>query len=229
MNMPNNDFVTIQITERAVKVPAALTILKALEYAGYKLTHGVGCRAGFCGACGTVYRLRGETKLSFALACQTVVQDGMYLAQIPFFPGQKPAYEVTDLKPDAGSILEIFPETINCLGCNTCTKACPQDLEVMHYVSAALRGDVSGLADMSFDCIMCGLCVARCPAELVPPHIGLLGRRLYSLYVQHKAPDLASRIAELDEGRYRDEVAELKGLPFEELKARYVARDIEPA
>jgi ferredoxin len=227
--MSNDDFVTIQITERAVKVPASLTILKAFEYAGYKLTHGVGCRAGFCGACGTVYRLKGDYRLHFDLACQTVVEDGMYLAQIPFFPGQKPAYKVTDLSPDAASILEIYPETINCLGCNTCTKACPQDLEVMDYVAASLRGDIAGLADMSFDCIMCGLCVARCPAELVPPHIGLLGRRLYSRGLVAKAPDLAARIAELDTGAYQDEVQALKAMSVEELKEKYVARDIEPA
>jgi len=227
--MSNDDLITVQIMERKVQVPASLTILKALEYAGYKLTHGVGCRAGFCGACGTVFRLPGDPKLNFALACQTVVQDGMYLAQIPFFPGQKPAYEVMDLTPDAQAILEIFPETITCLGCNTCTKACPQDLEVMHYVAASLRGDMEALADLSFDCIMCGLCVARCPAELVPPHIGLLGRRLYNIHVRPQAPDLANRIAELDGGGYQDEISALKGMSAEALKAAYIARDIEPA
>jgi succinate dehydrogenase/fumarate reductase-like Fe-S protein len=227
--MTNDELVTIQITERAVKVPASLTILKALEYAGYKLTHGVGCRAGFCGACGTVYRLKDDYRLHVALACQTVVEDGMYLAQIPFFPGQKPVYEVSNLTPDATSILQVFPETITCLGCNTCTKACPQDLEVMHYVAASLRGDIKELADMSFDCIMCGLCVSRCPAELVPPHIGLLGRRLYSRGLVDRAPDLASRIAELDSGTYHDEVKKLKAMSVDELKARYIARDIEPA
>jgi len=227
--MSDNDLVTIQVMERKVKVPASLTILKALEYAGYKLTHGVGCRAGFCGACGTIFRLPGDYKLNYALACQTVVQDGMYLAQIPFFPGQKPVYDVADLTPDAASILKVYDETINCLGCNTCTKSCPQELNVMDYVAAALRGDIAALADESFDCIMCGLCVARCPAELVPPHVGLLGRRLYGRYLQPKAPDLAARIAELDAGAYRDEIATLKAMPAEELKARYIARDIEPA
>ena len=227
--MSSEQLVTIQVMERSVQVPGSLTILKALEYAGYKLTHGVGCRAGFCGACGTVYRLRGEHKLNFALACQTVVTDGMYLAQIPFFPGQKPAYEVEKLTPDANSILDVFPETINCLGCNTCTKACPQDLEVMHYVAASLRGDIQALADMSFDCIMCGLCVARCPAELVPPHIGLLGRRLYSTHMRPAAPDLTARLVEMDAGMYQDEIAALKTMPAADLKAKYVARDIEPA
>lgn len=226
--MPDDGFVTIQVMERAAKVPASLTILKALEYAGYKLTRGVGCRAGFCGACGTVFRLKGDYRLHYALACQTVVQDGMYLSQIPFFPGQKPVYDVRELTPSAESILRVYDETISCFGCNTCTKSCPQDLDVMGYVSAALRGEMDSLADMSFDCIMCGLCVARCPAELVPPHIGLLGRRLFARGVQPRAPDLRARIVELDSGEYQDAIAVLKAMSTDELRAKYVARDIEP-
>ncbi len=227
--MPTDDFVTIRIMEQLVEVPASLTMLKAIEYAGYKLTHGVGCRAGFCGACGTVYRLAGDHKLYYALACQTVVQDGMYLAQIPFFPSQKPVYDLDDLAPDAATILAIYGETINCFGCNTCTKSCPQELQVMDYVAASLRGDIAALADLSFDCILCGLCVARCPAELVPPHVGLLGRRLYGRYVQTPAPDLAERITELDDGKHQSEIAALKAMTAQELKAAYIARDIEPA
>ena len=227
--MPTDDFVTIRIMEQLIEVPASLTMLKAIEYAGYKLTHGVGCRAGFCGACGTVYRLAGDHKLYYALACQTVVQDGMYLAQIPFFPSHKPVYNLDDLAPDAATILAIYGETINCFGCNTCTKSCPQELQVMDYVAASLRGDIAALADLSFDCILCGLCVARCPAELVPPHVGLLGRRLYGRYVQTPAPDLAERITELDDGKHQSEIAALKAMTAQELKAAYIARDIEPA
>ncbi len=227
--MPTDDFVTIRIMEQRVEVPASLTMLKAIEFAGYKLTHGVGCRAGFCGACGTVYRLAGDHKLYYALACQTVVQDGMVLAQIPFFPSQKPVYHLDDLVPDAATLLAIYGETINCFGCNTCTKSCPQDLQVMDYVAASLRGDMAALADLSFDCILCGLCVARCPAELVPPHVGLLGRRLYARHVQTAAPDLAERITELDDGKHQSEIAVLKAMTAQELKAAYIARDIEPA
>jgi hypothetical protein len=76
---------------------------------------------------------------------------------------------------------------------------------------------------------MCGLCVARCPAELVPPHIGLLGRRLHSRYLIDRAPDLADRVAELDSGGYQDEIQALKAMSVGELKDKYIARDIEPA
>ena len=36
------------------EVPANLTIMGALEYAGYQLVRGCGCRNGFCGACATI-------------------------------------------------------------------------------------------------------------------------------------------------------------------------------
>ena len=77
--------VTIYIMGKQYKVPEGLTILKAMEYAGYKLIRGCGCRGGFCGACGTVYRTKGDYKLKVGLACQSLVEDEMYLAQIPFF------------------------------------------------------------------------------------------------------------------------------------------------
>ena len=37
-------------------VPAELTIMTAMEYAGYELKRGCGCRHGLCGACAPIYR-----------------------------------------------------------------------------------------------------------------------------------------------------------------------------
>ena len=39
-------------------------------------------------------------------------------------------------------ILEIYPEIARCVSCNTCTKSCPQDIEVMKYIQRAVRGDI---------------------------------------------------------------------------------------
>jgi Fe-S oxidoreductase len=215
------------IFNQRYEVPEELTILKAYEWAGFKLTHGVGCRGGFCGACGTVYRLHGDYKLRYALACQTVVQPGMILSQIPFFPAQHPSYDLNSLQADGGTLLEIYPETLTCYGCNTCTKSCPQEIDVLRYVSAALRGDLVELADTSFDCIMCGLFVARCPAEIVPPNIALLGRRLYGKFIAPTAEHLYKRVHEVEKGTFQAEMSELKALPLAELKARYSEREIE--
>ena len=42
--------VNVFVMGKKYEVPASLTIMKALEYAGYKLVRGCGCRNGFCGA-----------------------------------------------------------------------------------------------------------------------------------------------------------------------------------
>ena len=52
-------------------VPSELTIMDAMEYAGYQLIRGCGCRNGFCGACASVYRIKGDPEIKVGLACQT--------------------------------------------------------------------------------------------------------------------------------------------------------------
>lgn len=220
--------IDIFLLGQGYEVPEGLTILKAFEWAGFHLTRGVGCRGGFCGACGTVFRLKDDYRLHYALACQTVVQPGMVLGPIPFFPAQRPTYSLDALPPIGQTLLEVYPEILRCFGCNTCTKACPQELDVLGYMAAALRGDIHALADASFDCIMCGLCVARCPAELVPPNVALLGRRLYGKYLAPRSDHLHKRMKEINDGVFGAELSDLKSLPLTELKVRYNARDIEP-
>jgi ferredoxin len=220
--------IEIFILGQRYEVPAELTILRAFEWAGFHPKRGVGCRGGFCGACSTIYRLSGDHRLHYALACQTVVQPGMVLGQIPFFPAQHPRYSLDTLKPTGESLLELYPEILGCFGCNTCTKACPQELDVLGYMAAAVRGDLPALAGASFDCIMCGLCTARCPAELVPSNVALLGRRLYGKYLAPRAEHLRQRVQAIETGAFRAEMAALRALPPDALKEKYNAREIEP-
>lgn len=222
------EMVRIYIMGKRYEVPEGLTIQKALEYAGMRLLRGCGCRGGFCGACGTVYRTEDDYKLKVALACQTVVEDGMYLAQIPFYPGNKSSYDIETLTPTLESLVKNYPEVMRCVQCNSCRKVCPQDIEVMQYIAAAMRGDIAKLADLSFDCIMCGLCASRCPGELVQYYIGILGRRLYGKYMAPKAKHLAKRIEELDNGKFDKDVESLMKMSKEDLKKLYDSRDIEP-
>ena len=217
----------IFILGQRYEVPDGLTILKAFEWSGFHLTRGVGCRGGFCGACGTVYRMPNDHILYYALACQTVIKPGMTLGQIPFFHAQHPAYHIENLKPTGESLLQIYPELLRCYGCNTCTKACPQEIDVLNYMSAALRGDITSVAEISFDCIACGLCVARCPSENVPPNVALLARRLYGKYLAPRAEHLRQRVQEIEDGSFKPEIAALKIAPTDELKKQYAARQIE--
>lgn len=222
-----NQTVTIYIMGTQYQVPKGLTLLAAMEYAGYLPIRGCGCREGFCGACGTVYRTKGDYKLKVGLACQTAVEDGMYFAQIPFFPAQKAAYNLEKLQPTAEQILKIYPELYRCLACNSCSKACPQDIEVMDYIQTVLRGDVAKAADLSFDCLMCGLCAARCPAEIVQYNIGILSRRLYGRYIAPKAKHVEGRAEEINEGEFDEEIEVLMGTDEKTLRKLYKERKIE--
>ena len=213
-------WVTIYIMGKAYRVPADITLMQAIEYAGYRFIRGAGCRAGFCGACATVYRTAGDWRLKTALACQTRVEDGMYLVQIPFTPAEKPAYDVEKEPPDGTTLLKYFPEIARCVACNTCTKACPQDLEVMDAIQAALRGDLATVMELSFDCIQCGLCAMRCPAEIVHYHVTQLARRLYGRTLpvpQH----VLDRVEEIESSKYEDEFKKLMSMSREDLEELY--------
>jgi heterodisulfide reductase subunit C len=175
-----------------------------------------------------VYRVRGDERLKFGLACQTVVQPDMYLGQIPFFPAQHSTYDLGELKPEPSTLWKIYPETLRCLGCGTCTKACPQSLDVKGYMASAMRGDIAAVANKSFDCIMCGLCAARCPAEESQYNVAILARRLYGKYIAPKPVHLEKRIQEIQAGAFTVAINELKSADKDTLKKRYAERDIEP-
>ncbi|MFW6140665.1 MAG: 4Fe-4S dicluster domain-containing protein [Acidobacteriota bacterium] len=220
-------WVTIYIMGRGYEVPADLTILTAMEFAGYKFVRGVGCRQGFCGACSTVYRKKGDYKLHAGMACQTRVEDGMYLVQIPFVPAEKAIYDIDKENYDVNVILKYYPDIARCVSCNTCTKACPQDLEVMDYVQAALKGDFEKAAEESFDCIQCGLCAARCPSELVQYHIAQLARRMYGRYEFPEPDYLKKRVKDIDSGKFNKEMEKIIKASKKELEKLYAERERE--
>lgn len=221
--------INIYIMGRHCRVPEGLTILTALEYSGYRLLRGCGCRAGFCGACATVFNYVKDPQLRFDLACQKGVEQDMCIVQIPFFPATKALYNLEKLEPGPDILKEQYPDIVTCFGCNTCTKACPQELDVMWFMSDALRGDIKAVAEKSFDCVMCGLCAARCPQGLAPYNVALLARRLYGRYLAPRSEHLEQRIIEIESGAFDDDLAELKTAAPEDLQRRYTARDMEPA
>ncbi len=222
-----DEMVTVFIMGKAHEVPADATIMGAIEYAGYQIKRGAGCREGFCGACATVYRLPGDYKIYAGLACTTLIKNGMYLSQLPSVPAEKPVYDMNKLEPIVATFQVLYPEVFRCVACNTCTKACPQDLEVMDYVQAVIRGDVETAMDLSFDCLCCGLCALRCPAEIVQYNVALLARRLYGKYLSPESKEVGQRIKEVKKNAYDEEYRELMGMEKEELKEKYYERDME--
>ncbi len=221
------DMVHVHIMGKRYEVPGTLTIMGAMEYAGYHLVRGCGCRNGFCGACATIYRVPGDRELKVCLACQTTVEEGMYIATLPFFPLVKELYDIEKVRPTQQIMMQLYPEIYSCIGCNACTKGCTQDLKVMQYIAHAQRGEYEQCAEESFDCVMCGVCSSRCPAGISHPHVGVLARRLTGKYLAPKSEHLENRVKEIENGDFDELVNALMGKKPEELRELYNTREIE--
>ena len=221
------NMVNVFLYGKKYQVPADLTIMEAMEYAGYKLVRGVGCRNGFCGACATVYRIKGDRELKACLACSTKVEENMYVATLPFFPLIKEAYDINEVRPDEQIMMQLYPEIYACVGCNACTKSCSQSLNVMQYIAHAQRGEYEKCAEMSFDCVMCGICSSRCPAGISHPQVAMLARRLNGKYISPESLHLTERVKEIEDGLCSEAIEALMAKPIAEIKELYNNRDIE--
>jgi ferredoxin len=148
---------------------------------------------------------------------------------LPFFPANKAIYELHEMHGTGGEVAALYPEIFKCIGCNICTRSCPMDIDVMHYMAQAIRGDITGVAKSSFDCIMCGLCAARCPAEEAQYNVAELCRRLYGRFRVPRAEHLAERVKEIAAGKYEQALRELMRMSETQMKELYSAREQEPA
>ncbi len=225
-----DNMLNIYLFGKKYEVPAGLTIMTAMEYAGYELVRGCGCRNGFCGACATIYRIKGHQELHGCLACQTEIQEGMYVATLPFFPLEKKIYSIEEIKPTQQIMMQLYPEIYACIGCNACTKACTQELNVMQYIAYAQRGEYEKCAEASFDCVMCGVCSSRCPAGISHPQVAMLARRLNGKYIAPESKHLSDRVGEINEGIFDEQIADLMSKAVDsvqELKDMYNHREIE--
>lgn len=219
--------VNVFLFGKKYSVPSHLTIMGAMEYAGYQLVRGCGCRNGFCGACATIYRIKGDRDLHACLACQTKVEDNMYVATLPYFPLIKEVYDINKVTPNEQIMMQLYPEIYSCIGCNACTKACTQSLNTMQYIAYAQRGEFEKCAEESFDCIMCGVCSSRCPAKISHPQVAILARRLTGKYLMPESAHLTNRVKEIENGDFNQMLEDLMQKPIEEIKELYNTREIE--
>ena len=219
---------SIYIFGKKYHVLEGLTIQKAMEFVGYQFIRSCGCRGGICGACLTEYRIPGSYQLKVVLACQALVEQGMQITQSPFVPMNRAAYHLEALKVQPGILGRIYPEIYRCLQCNTCTRVCPMEIQVMDYIAHAVQGDIEKVATLSFQCIQCGACAAKCPAEISQPHVALLARRIYGRHILPLPKGLGERISDIKTGRYNKVLERLTRLQTEELMKVYTLREQEP-
>jgi len=220
--------IPVYVMGKRYMVPETLTIMKALEYAGYRFIRGCGCRGGICGACATVYRKPGDYHLYVGLACQTVVEPDMYLTQIPFYPANRASYEFEQLTASPEEIFKLYPEVFRCIACNACTKVCPMDVQVMDVISAVKQGNIERAATLSFSCIQCGLCVSRCMGELPQYHIMQLARRIYGSMIAPRAQHLNEAVEVAKSEECRQALEKLMKSDIKQLREIFQAREIEP-
>ena len=222
------ELIPIYVMGKRYDVPDSLTIMKALEYAGYKYIRGCGCRGGICGACGTVYRKPGDYHIRVGLACQTVVEPDMYLTQIPFFPAIRSSYDFEKISADATEVHKLYPELFRCVACNACTKVCPMDVQVMDYIAAIKQGNLAKANELSFDCIQCGLCTSRCMAEMAQYHIAQMVRRIHGSKIAPRAGHLENMVENIAGGQFDKGLDELKTMDEGTMKDVYQKRQMEP-
>ena len=151
----------------------------------------------------------------------------MYVATLPFFPLVKKVYDIEKVKPTQQIMMQLYPEIYSCIGCNACTKACTQELNVMQYIAYAQRAEYEKCAEESFDCVMCGVCSSRCPAGISHPQVAVLARRLTGKYIAPECEHLINRVAEIDAGDCTAALEAIMNTPLEEQKHLYNTREIE--
>ncbi|HEY50394.1 MAG TPA: 4Fe-4S dicluster domain-containing protein [Dehalococcoidia bacterium] len=220
--------IPVYVMGKRYLVPETLTIMKALEYAGYQFIRGCGCRGGICGACATVYRKPGDYHLRVGLACQTVVEPDMYLTQIPFYPANRASYDFEKLTAGPEEIFKLYPEVFRCIACNSCTKVCPMDVQVMDVISAVKQGNIERAATLSFSCIQCGLCVSRCMGELPQYHIMQLARRIYGSRIAPRAEHLNEAVEVAKSEKCQQALQKLMKSDVKQLRELYKSREMEP-
>jgi succinate dehydrogenase/fumarate reductase-like Fe-S protein len=152
----------------------------------------------------------------------------MYLAQIPFYPANRAAFDFSKIKPVPEEIFKLYPEIFRCVACNSCTKVCPMDVEVMDVIAHLKRGDIAGAAQMSFSCIQCGLCASRCMGELPQYHIAQLARRIYGGLIAPRAKHLQEAVQAIASGRYEECLRIIMSTPDADLRKIYEEREMEP-
>jgi Fe-S oxidoreductase len=199
-------------------VPAGVTVLMALWYAGFETVHGAGCLGGACGACTVSWRLPDVMATQTGLACQTVVQEGMAVTLLPIDPPHKPRYRMAELDDPAEALFTIYPETRRCTNCDACTQVCPQDIPVRQTVRHMMNQRFDEVAPAFDECVMCGLCNLVCEVQIAPNLLGIYARKAVGRAAP-APPELARTMADVGEGRLAAEWKALLEGP-DDLEAR---------
>jgi succinate dehydrogenase/fumarate reductase-like Fe-S protein len=199
--------VGLSIDGRTIEAPSHCSILQAMVHAGETLVAGVGCMGqGVCGSCRVMVRRSGEQEVSTALACETLVEEGMQVAFLDYFAASAShafhSYRIEDIGDSwqaLGKISELFPEASHCRHCSGCDRACPKGLDVQRGVNLAVEGKLAASGQVFDECVMCNLCTIACPEHIRPNFLGLFVRRMIAATSLRPA-NLMWRLQQIESG-----------------------------
>jgi len=198
--------ITVEIMGKFYPVPEGLTMLQAMWHTGHRLTRGAGCLGGICGACSTTYRTKDSIKIKNALACQTLIEDGMSFSLVySYYPNRKVPYDFNEVEEPKQDLFRYYPEAALCRNCDACTIACPKGIDVRAAVWKAVFGDFKECAEHFLPCVMCSLCVQVCIADIAPNQVGVFVRRAQGIFFENKSSQLSKRVDEIENGDFDQE------------------------
>ena len=200
----SDPIVQLSIEGRPLQAPATSSILQAMVSAGWTLVEGVGCMGqGVCGSCRVLVRRAGGSDVGTALACETLVEEGMQVAFLEYFtPAARHRYRMDELGDSWDALTrigEVFPEAEHCRHCGGCDRACPKGLDVQRGVNQAVAGELAASSHVFDECVMCNLCTLACPEHIRPNHLGLFVRRMLASH-SLRPSDLLRRLQEIERG-----------------------------
>jgi CO dehydrogenase/acetyl-CoA synthase alpha subunit len=209
MTAPTSVTAKLIVDGREVKAPTDCSIIEAVWHSGYTQVEQIGCMQGVCGSCRVLIRRKDEAAVTPALACETLVEDGMRISFIHHDEATRVDhhYQLSDITNSWDAVHNIdtlFPEAKDCRHCGGCDSACPRGLSVELAVAMASGRDTGAKdpvqAGKLFDeCVMCDLCTRACPENISPNHLGLLVRRL-SASLLLRPVNLLTRLEQIRKG-----------------------------
>jgi len=201
----SSETLSVTINGRQIEAVPGVSIIQAMWRAGIPKVEGVGCLEGVCGSCRSMVQRKDDYCVDMELACQTIVEDGMQVTTMDYFPFTHHTYLLKDFDNSwdlQAQFNEVFPEAKHCRHCGGCDRACPKGLDVQLGVELAVQGNFRDAGDKFAECVMCNLCMQACPERISPNHVGTFSRRM-TAYFRLRPPNLISRLEEMRRGEHK--------------------------
>ncbi len=223
------NMVNVYIMGKRHVVPEHATIMRAIEYAGHQIIRGAGCREGFCGACGTIYRLPGDYKLHTGLACMTLVEGRDVADADPFRAdgkkGLRPGEAQAERGRDPAGLSRHLPlRRLRHVQQVLSAEAAGDGLHPGGHARRHRNG--GGHRRSTVSPADCACCAARPRSSST--QVGILAKRLNGRYLRKESKELDDRIVEVRSRKFDAEYAELMVMEGAALTKLYYARDMEP-